>query len=213
MTAPRPDDVVLGGQSTAPLDAAVLGGIEGIKQRFDIGDIEEKKQALEQALQYGELGINFLFNILDQESNYDIHIKTYHLLLSIIQKQNDNHQSKSFFKKLIKPEKRSKTFNYLSKEKEEQIKAYLQKYKELMELEKLFREAEEEKEKEEKQQELSLIIIDIKDAYSRRVDAERKAQKAVKKRSELEKKAKNILQLLQSDNEQLSQELLDEFRA
>jgi hypothetical protein len=30
-TQPQPDDAVLGGQSLAPLDGAVLGGIEGVK--------------------------------------------------------------------------------------------------------------------------------------------------------------------------------------
>ena len=29
---PRPDDAVLGGQSQTPMNAAVLGGIEGVKQ-------------------------------------------------------------------------------------------------------------------------------------------------------------------------------------
>lgn len=57
---PRPDDVVLGGQSFAPPDAAVLGGIEGVKERFEWGAIEQKKAALDQALQYGENGLAFL---------------------------------------------------------------------------------------------------------------------------------------------------------
>lgn len=31
---PQPDDAVLGGQSLAPLDESVLGGIEGVKKHF-----------------------------------------------------------------------------------------------------------------------------------------------------------------------------------
>ena len=63
MTGPRPDNVVLGGQYADPLDAAVLGGIEIVKQLFEAGDIEGQKAALEQALQYGDKGLNFLATV------------------------------------------------------------------------------------------------------------------------------------------------------
>jgi hypothetical protein len=53
---PRPDDAVLGGQCQAPIDGAVLGGIEGVRQRLATENIEVKKVALPQALNYGEYG-------------------------------------------------------------------------------------------------------------------------------------------------------------
>ena len=64
---PRPDDVVLGGQFQAPVDGLVLGGLDGVKQRFESGDIEVQKAALEQALQYGEKGLTFLAEVVEQE--------------------------------------------------------------------------------------------------------------------------------------------------
>ena len=67
MVSPRPDDVVLGGQFAAPLDAAVLGGIESIKQRFEAGDINAKKAALDRALLYGDKGLDFLAEVSEQE--------------------------------------------------------------------------------------------------------------------------------------------------
>ena len=66
---PRPDDAVLGGYSLAPMDGAVLGGLEGVKQRFDLGDIEEKKAALDQALQYGDRSLGFLVAVWLKWSN------------------------------------------------------------------------------------------------------------------------------------------------
>jgi len=65
---PQPDDAVLGGQSAAPIDGAVLGGIEGVKQRFEVGDFEQKKQALEDALRYGDRqGLEFLRSIFERK--------------------------------------------------------------------------------------------------------------------------------------------------
>ena len=64
---PRPDDVVLGGQSLTPVNGLVLGGLEGVKQRFESGDIKAQKAALEQALQYGEKGLAFLAAVVEQE--------------------------------------------------------------------------------------------------------------------------------------------------
>ena len=62
---PRPDDAVLGGQFQAPIDGAVLGGIEGLRQRLIIDNFEVKKVALTQALNYGEKGVEVLFEILE----------------------------------------------------------------------------------------------------------------------------------------------------
>ncbi|MFM7190305.1 MAG: pentapeptide repeat-containing protein [Microcystaceae cyanobacterium] len=69
MVGPRPDDVVLGGQFTTPLDAAVLGGIEGLRLHFKTtSNTEIKKMILKQALPYQQKGIDWLFEVLEAET-------------------------------------------------------------------------------------------------------------------------------------------------
>jgi len=80
---PRPDDAVLGSQSLAPIDGAVLGGIEGVKQRFEVGDFEQKKQALDQALQYGDRGIEFL--VVVSEGKFPAEVKGYAKRLRVLE--------------------------------------------------------------------------------------------------------------------------------
>ncbi len=82
---PRPDDAVLGGQYQAPIDGAVLGGIEGLRQRLATDNIEVKKVALSQALNYGEKGVEVLFEVLEKEKDLDIQWLAY----QIIEKQNN----------------------------------------------------------------------------------------------------------------------------
>lgn len=53
--SPRPDDAVLGGHS-APLDAAVLGGIQGMRQKLASDNEAVKKEGILQALNYGDVG-------------------------------------------------------------------------------------------------------------------------------------------------------------
>jgi formylglycine-generating enzyme required for sulfatase activity len=69
---PRPDDAVLGGQNQAPLDAAVLGGIQGIRQKLASDNEDAKRKGILQALNYGEKGIEALFGVLEQETNLGI---------------------------------------------------------------------------------------------------------------------------------------------
>lgn len=77
---PRPNDAVLGNQSQTSIDAAVLGGIEGIRQQLAIDNLEVKKVALTQALNYGEKGIDILFEILEQPESWEIQWLAYSLL-------------------------------------------------------------------------------------------------------------------------------------
>ena len=77
---PRPDDAVLGGQSQAPIYGAVLGGIEGVKQRLERDNLEEKKVALQDALKYGDKGIEFLFGILEQKESWELEWLAYGVL-------------------------------------------------------------------------------------------------------------------------------------
>ena len=51
---PQKHDAVLGGQSL--IDAAVLGGLEGVKQRLNYNDQAQVTQALIDAVQYGTAG-------------------------------------------------------------------------------------------------------------------------------------------------------------
>jgi len=69
---PRPDDAVLGGQTQAPFDAAVLGGIQAVRQKLASDSEAVKKEGVLQALNYGEKGIEALFGVLERERNLNI---------------------------------------------------------------------------------------------------------------------------------------------
>ncbi|KAF3884877.1 MULTISPECIES: hypothetical protein [Nostocales] len=64
---PRVDDAVLGGQaiSPAPVNGVVLGGLEGVKRRFANPEVKQKIAALEEALKYGEAGLNLVIQALE----------------------------------------------------------------------------------------------------------------------------------------------------
>ncbi|MBE9115434.1 hypothetical protein IQ249_05920 [Lusitaniella coriacea LEGE 07157] len=63
--SPKAHDAVLGGQSPPPVDGVTLGGIEGLRQRFAVGNCEQKIKMLPTALNYGEAGIDFLIEVLN----------------------------------------------------------------------------------------------------------------------------------------------------
>ena len=65
---PREYDAVLGSNNTAAPTDAVLGGIEGVKRRIAIGDIESRIIALSQALNYGEAGLDVVIQALQDRS-------------------------------------------------------------------------------------------------------------------------------------------------
>jgi len=69
---PQPYDAVLGGQTQAPIDAAVLGGIQGVRQKLASDNEAVKKEGILQVLNYGEKGIEVLFGVLEQERNLNI---------------------------------------------------------------------------------------------------------------------------------------------
>ncbi len=60
---PRPYDAVLGGQSAPPASAAVLGGLEGVKQRLSSNSEAVRMAALSEALKYGQPGWELVFQI------------------------------------------------------------------------------------------------------------------------------------------------------
>ena len=64
---PRVYDAVLGGQEKAPPGAVVLGGLEGVKRRLGNPVVEQKIAALEEALKYGEAGLQLVILALEDK--------------------------------------------------------------------------------------------------------------------------------------------------
>lgn len=60
----RDYDAVLGGQSPAPFDAAVLGGIQGVKWHLSSQVVNHRVSALSEALKYGKEGLGLLIQAL-----------------------------------------------------------------------------------------------------------------------------------------------------
>ncbi|WP_375467126.1 hypothetical protein [uncultured Nostoc sp.] len=60
-------DAVLGGQEKAPPGAVVLGGLEGVKRRLANPVVEQRIAALEEALKYGEAGLELVIWALDDK--------------------------------------------------------------------------------------------------------------------------------------------------
>ncbi|HAZ44054.1 MAG TPA: WD40 repeat domain-containing protein [Cyanobacteria bacterium UBA11369] len=65
---PRSYDVVLGGQTPTPVNAAVLGGVAGVKRRLTSQNVAQRVTALSEALKYGEAGLDLIFQSLKDES-------------------------------------------------------------------------------------------------------------------------------------------------
>ena len=76
---PREYDAVLGGNSPSLEGAAVLGGIEGVKLRLQNPDTKVRIAAFEQALNYGEQGLDLVIAGLKDES-WDIQNAAYLIL-------------------------------------------------------------------------------------------------------------------------------------
>lgn len=76
---PRQYDAVLGGDSQAPVDGVVLGGIEGAKQRFASNSENYRILALEELIRYGEEGLDLVIHGL-KDSSENVKIKAYKLL-------------------------------------------------------------------------------------------------------------------------------------
>ncbi|MFN5952825.1 MAG: formylglycine-generating enzyme family protein [Dolichospermum sp.] len=76
---PREYDAVLGGNSPSLEGAAVLGGIEGVKLRLQNPDSKVRIAALEQALNYGEQGLDLVIARLKDES-VELQLQAYLLL-------------------------------------------------------------------------------------------------------------------------------------
>ncbi len=79
---PREYDAVLGGQVSAPSDGAVLGGIEGAKQRLVNGDDNYRILALSQLINYGQEGLDLVIKAL-KDSSEKVQLQAYKLLRDI----------------------------------------------------------------------------------------------------------------------------------
>jgi len=78
---PREYDAVLGGNSPILEGAAVLGGIEGVKVRLKNPEPQVRIAALQQAVNYGEQGLDLVIQALENELP-QIQIQAYALLIS-----------------------------------------------------------------------------------------------------------------------------------
>ncbi|WP_293207659.1 MULTISPECIES: SUMF1/EgtB/PvdO family nonheme iron enzyme [unclassified Microcoleus] len=65
---PREYDAVKGGQNSIPVNAAVLGGIAGVKRRLASSAIEVRIAALSEAPKYGEAGLDLILGALQDKS-------------------------------------------------------------------------------------------------------------------------------------------------
>ena len=65
---PTEYDAVLGGQNSPPIDAAVLGGISGVKSRLAATILAVRIAALSEALNYEEAGLDLVVSALQDES-------------------------------------------------------------------------------------------------------------------------------------------------
>ncbi len=61
---PHDTDAILGGQNPPPLNAAILGGLAGAKQRIENTSIVQRIQLLNNSLKYGDSAINLALNSL-----------------------------------------------------------------------------------------------------------------------------------------------------
>lgn len=57
-------DAVLGSSTISPADVGVLGGLEGIQQRFTSGDTQQKVRAVWEAHRHGEAGLPLIVQAL-----------------------------------------------------------------------------------------------------------------------------------------------------
>ncbi len=78
---PREFDVVLGGKNAPPVTGAVLGGIEGVKRRLESEIVDVRIKALNDALNYGEAGLDLIIEALKTSSG-EIHQNIISMLLN-----------------------------------------------------------------------------------------------------------------------------------
>lgn len=83
---PTEYDAVLGGIAPfAPSQGAILGGMQGVKHRFDSSNIEARIAALSEALNYGEEGLNLVIAAIDDKFR-----KVRHVAIQLLQQREES---------------------------------------------------------------------------------------------------------------------------
>ncbi len=77
---PREYDAVRGGQNSIPVNAAVLGGIPGVKSRLASPIVEVRIAALSEALKHGEAGLDLIMQALQHDESMQVKFAVYSLL-------------------------------------------------------------------------------------------------------------------------------------
>ena len=65
---PREFDAALGGKNPPPVTGVVLGGIEGVKRRLESEIVDVRIKALNDALNYGDEGLDLVIQALENDS-------------------------------------------------------------------------------------------------------------------------------------------------
>lgn len=86
---PDKTDSVLGGQVPSPTSSLILGGIEGLQQRFAIAPSPEKVELLLQTINYGEAGVDLLIGALN-DAEIKVRTTAYELLREITSEKARN---------------------------------------------------------------------------------------------------------------------------
>ncbi|MBW4694055.1 MAG: hypothetical protein KME27_20100 [Lyngbya sp. HA4199-MV5] len=79
---PQSTDVILGGQIAPPVTGAVLGGQEGLQQRFLHLDVEQKLAVMPSLLELGEPGLDLLIAVLDDDA-IAVRLKAYQAVQNV----------------------------------------------------------------------------------------------------------------------------------
>ena len=93
---PREYDAVKGGQNSTPVDAAVLGGIAGVRSHLASPSVEVRIIALSEALKYGEAGLDLILGALQDES-VQVKLAVYSLLKDRNEEKIKQHLQNYFF--------------------------------------------------------------------------------------------------------------------
>jgi len=83
---PKKDEAILGGQFSLTENSAVLGGVEGVKQRLTDSSEETKFAAVRDATKYGQVGENLLFEIFSTTKG-ELRWRAFILLWEIVNEQ------------------------------------------------------------------------------------------------------------------------------
>ena len=78
---PREYDAVLGGEVPPPVNGVVLGGLEGVRSRLRSSVVEVQVNALSEALNYGDVGLEIVIQALHNQSG-QVRLSAYNILRS-----------------------------------------------------------------------------------------------------------------------------------